>query len=146
MTAVAFGLLIVSILTGIGMAFAQVSVTPAQIVEMLGMTAAGAIAFASMGLLVALSVPANAAPGIVNLIYLPMSFMSGLWIPVRYLPHLLQKVAVFLPTYHLAQLMLSIFGYHDTISLGVHWAGLIGFALLMLGVSWAVFHRQENAA
>ncbi len=146
MTAVAFGLLIVSILIVIGIAFAQVSITPVQIVEMLGMTAAGAVAFASMGLLLALLVPANAAPGVVNLIYLPMSFMSGLWIPVRYLPHLLQKIAVFLPTYHFAQLMLSIFGYRDHISLAIHWAGLIGFALLMLGVSWVVFQRQENAA
>ncbi len=145
-TAVAFGLLIVSILMAIGAAFAQVSLTPLQIVKMLSMTAAGAIAFASMGLLLALLVPANAAPGIVNLIYLPMSFMSGLWIPVRYLPHLLQKIAVFLPTYHFAQLMLSIFGYRDDISLATHWAGLAGFALLMLGASWAVFHRQENAA
>jgi ABC-2 type transport system permease protein len=27
-----------------------------------------------------------------------------------------------------------------------HWFGLAGFTLLMLGVSWAVFHRAEQDA
>ncbi len=145
MTAVAFGLVIVTILIAIGVGFAEVQIAPLEVVKMLGMTAAGAVAFASMGLLLALVVPPNAAAGVVNLIYLPMSFMSGLWIPIRFLPHTLQKIAPFLPTYHFAQLMLGIFGYRDHISLATHWAGLVGFALLMLGASWAVFHRQENA-
>jgi len=145
LTAIAFGLIIVTILMAIGTIFAGVSLAPLEIVKMLGMTVAGATAFASMGLFLALLVPANAAPGIVNLIYLPMSFASGLWIPLRFLPHLLQKIAPFLPTYHLAQLMLSIFGYGDQISLATHWSALAGFTMLMLGVSWAVFNRQENS-
>lgn len=143
-TAVTFGLVIVTILIAIGVAFVGVSLTPVEISKMLGVTALGAISFASMGLLLALVVPANAAPGVVNLIYLPMSFMSGLWMPIRFLPHLLQKIAPFLPTYHLSQLMLSIFGYRDQMSLATHWSGLAGFTLLMLGASWAVFHRQES--
>ncbi len=145
LTAIAFGLIIVTILIAIGTLFAGVTLTPLEVAKMLGITVAGATVFASMGLLLALLVPANAAPGIVNLIYLPMSFASGLWIPLRYLPHFLQKVAPFLPTYHLAQLMVSIFGYRDQMSLTTHWSGLAGFTLIMLGASWAVFHRSENA-
>ncbi len=144
-TAVAFGLIIVTILIALGIVFAGVSLTPMEIVKMLGISVVGAVSFASMGLLLALVVPANAAPGVVNLIYLPMSFASGLWIPVRFLPHLLQRVAPFLPMYHLSQLMLHIFRYGDSTSLLIHWSGLAGFTLLMLGVSWAVFYRQENA-
>jgi ABC-2 type transport system permease protein len=144
LTAVGFGLIIVTILIAIGMIFAGVTLTPIEIVKMLGMTVAGAATFASMGLLLALIVPASAAPGVVNLIYLPMSFASGLWIPLRFLPHFLQKVAPFLPTYHLSQIMLAIFGYRDEISLATHWSGLAGFTLLMLGASWTLFHRMEN--
>ena len=93
-----------------------------------------------------LLVPANAAPGIVNLIYLPMSFVSGLWIPIQYLPHWLQRIAPALPTYHLAQLMLGIFGYANQSSVASHWYGLAGFTLVMLGTSWLVFNRaQQNA-
>ena len=145
-SAVAFGLIIVSILTTIAVSFGGVSLTSAELIKMLGMTIVGSISFASMGLLLALLVPANAAPAIVNLIYLPMSFLSGLWIPLRFMPHWLQGVAPALPTYHLSQLMLSIFGYQDSMSLTTHWNALIGFTLLMLGLSWLIFHRREQNA
>src|SRR5271170_6849653 len=140
-SAVAFGLIIVSILIAIATAFGGVSLSASELVKMLGMTIVGSVSFASMGLLLALLIPANAATGIVNLIYLPMSFLSGLWIPIRFMPHWLQGVAPALPTYHLSQLMLSIFGYQDSMSLVAHWNAIIGFTLLMLGLSWLIFHR-----
>jgi ABC-2 type transport system permease protein len=145
-SAVAFGLIIVSILTAIATAFGGVSLTSTELIKMLGMTIVGSISFAGMGLLLALLVPANAAPAIVNLIYLPMSFLSGLWVPLRFMPHWLQGIAPALPTYHLSQLMLSIFGYQDSMSLTTHWNALIGFTLLMLGLSWLIFHRTEQNA
>jgi ABC-2 type transport system permease protein len=145
-SAVAFGLIIVSILTAMAVAFGGVSLTSLELIKMLGMTIIGSICFASMGLLLALIVPANAATGIVNLIYLPMSFLSGLWMPLRFMPHWLQGIAPALPTYHLSQLMLSIFGYQDSMPLATHWNALIGFTLLMLGLSWLIFHRKEQNA
>jgi ABC-2 type transport system permease protein len=146
-SAVAFGLIIVSILTIIGITLADVHLTALEFAKMLGLTVVGSTAFASMGLLLALVVPANAAPGIVNLIYLPMSFLSGLWMPLRFLPHWLQSVAPLLPTYHLAQLMQSIFGYQQEGSLAAtHWTALAGFTMLMLGTSWLVFNRSQKNA
>jgi ABC-2 type transport system permease protein len=145
-SAVAFGLIIVTILTTIATAFGGVSLTFGELARMLGMTIVGSISFASMGLLLALLVPANAAPAIVNLIYLPMSFLSGLWMPLRFMPHWLQSIAPALPTYHLSQLMLSIFGYQDSMSRATHWNALIGFTMLMLGLSWLIFHRREQNA
>jgi ABC-2 type transport system permease protein len=99
-----------------------------------------------MGLLMALLVPANAAPGVINLIYLPMSFLSGLWVPIKFMPHWLQSIAPFLPTYHLSQLMLGIFHYGDNMSLITHWNALIGFTFVMLGISRIIFHRKEQNA
>ncbi len=145
-TAVVFGLIIVSILTIIATTFGGVSLTPIELAKMLGMTMVGSISFASMGFLLALLVPANAAPAIVNLIYLPMSFLSGLWMPLRFMPHWLRSIAPALPTYHLSQLMLSIFGYQDAMSLAAHCNALLGFTLLMLGLSWLIFHRREQNA
>jgi ABC-2 type transport system permease protein len=145
-SAVAFGLIIVSILTIIGIAFGDVHISAPELAKMLGMTMIGSVSFASMGLLIALLVPANAAPGIINLIYLPMSFLSGLWVPIKFMPHWLQGFAPLLPTYHLSQIMLSIFHYNDAMSLTTHWNALIGFTLLMLGISRLIFHRKEQNA
>lgn len=97
-----------------------------------------------MGLLLALLIPASAVPGAVNLIYLPMSFCSGLWMPLSALPKWLQHIAPALPTYHLAQLMLGIFGYAQPDSVSSHWMSLAGFTLLMFGLAWLVFQRCER--
>ncbi|MEI9978746.1 MAG: ABC transporter permease [Edaphobacter sp.] len=145
-SAAAFGLIIVSILTLIATLFGGVSLSPIEFAKMLGMTIVGSISFASMGLLIALLAPANAATGIVNLIYLPMSFLSGLWVPIRFMPHWLQGIAPILPTYHLSQLMLDIFGYGDSMSRTAHWNALIGFSFLMLGLAWLIFQRKEQNA
>jgi ABC-2 type transport system permease protein len=145
-SAVAFGLIIVTILTIIGISFGDVHLSSSELAKMLGVTFVGSISFASMGLLLALLVPANAAPGIINLIYLPMSFLSGLWVPIKFMPHWLQGIAPLLPTYHLSQIMLSVFHYNDTMSLTTHWNALIGFTLLMLGFGRLIFHRKEQNA
>lgn len=146
-TAQAFGVIIVCVLSAVGVLFGGVHLRPMELAMMLGMTLVGTLPFAAMGLLIALLVPANAASGIVNLIYLPMSFMSGLWIPLKYLPRFLRPIAPSLPAFHLSQLMLTVFGYQrrDSSTLA-HWVGLAGFTLLMLGLSWAVFHRAEQDA
>ena len=145
LTAQAFGVIIVCVLTIIALFFGDVHLTLREFGGMLAMTLAGTVPFAAMGLLIALLVPAAAASGIVNLIYLPMSFMSGLWIPLKYLPAFLRPIAPSLPAYHLSQLMLTVFGFQrrDTSPLS-HWMGLLAFTLLMLGCAWAVFHRAEQ--
>jgi len=146
-TAQAFGLIIVAVLSGLALGFGGVHLSAAEIGMMLGVTIVGVVPFAAMGLLIALLAPANAASGVVNLVYLPMSFMSGLWIPLRFLPRFLRPIAPYLPAYHLSQLMETVFGYQQRNSSAMnHWFGLAGFTLLMLGVSWAVFHRAEQDA
>lgn len=145
-TAVAFGLIIVTILSALAVTTGGVSLSALELIRMAGVVVIGAVSFASMGLLLAQIVPANAAPAIVNLIYLPMSFLSGLWMPLKYLPHWVQNIGRTLPTYHLAQLMFRIFGYDDGSPMIGHWIGLAGFTMVMLGVSWLIFNRtQQNA-
>jgi len=146
-TAQAFGLIIVGVLTVVAVTLGGVRLSAAELGMMLGLSLLGTIPFAAMGLLIALVVPANAASGVVNLIYLPMSFMSGLWIPLKYLPKFLKPIAPYMPAYHLSQLMETVFGYQQKSSGTMnHWLGLAGFTLLMLGISWAVFQRAEQDA
>lgn len=113
---------------------------------MLGLTVAGAVPFACMGLLMALLVPLNSAPGVTNLVYLPMSFLGGLWMPVSGLPHVLQKTAPLLPTYHVGQLMLRTLGYPTSGTAASHWSYLLGFTMVVLGLASLAFRRREENA
>jgi ABC-2 type transport system permease protein len=143
-TAVAFGVIIVNILCVLGIIFAHIHLSLTEYVSVLALTIVGAVPFASLGLVLAQLVPANAAAGIVNMIYLPMSFCGGLWIPYKFMPSALKAIAPALPTFHLAQLMLSVFHYPSAGTVLSHVLGLAGFTLIMLGIAAIAFHRREQ--
>lgn len=143
-SAMVFGIIIVCLLSLLGITAAHVSLTAPEFGRMICLTVVGVIPFACMGMALALLVPFNSAPGFANMIYLPMSFCGGLWVPIMMLPQVMQKFALLLPTYHLSQLMLGIFGFASTGSTSSHWFGLLGFTLLMLGIAWIAFRRFEE--
>jgi ABC-2 type transport system permease protein len=145
-SAIAFGLIIATILCVVGTVAAGVHFSTFEYLGICGMTILGGVPFACMGLLLAMLLPANSAPGIVNLIYLPMSYCSGLWMPISLLPQWMQHAAPWLPTYHLAQLMLSVMGYAQPAAAMRHVFALVGFALLFLGCAWIAFARSEADA
>jgi ABC-2 type transport system permease protein len=145
-SAVAFGLIIASILCLVGIVAAGVHLSALEYLGICGMSVIGGVPFACMGLLLAMLLPANSAPGIVNLIYLPMSYCSGLWMPISLLPKWLQHAAPWLPTYHLAQLMLRVIGYAPSVDTMRHIIALLGFAMLFLGCAWIAFARSEADA
>jgi ABC-2 type transport system permease protein len=143
-SAAAFGLIIISLITLLGITAGHVSITLPEYARMMALTAVGTIPFACLGMVVALLVPFSAAPGVINIIYLPMSFCGGLWMPIMFLPHLLQKFALLLPTYHLSQLVLASFGFPSAGSATSHWLGLLGFTLVMLGAAAIAYRRLEQ--
>ncbi len=143
--AVVFSLAIVTLLCIIGVSLAGVHLTMGEYSRMLLVTVVGSAPFAGMGLLLAMLLPPNAAPGIVNMIYLPMSYCSGLWVPLFMLPRWLQHLAPWLPTYHLSQLMLSTVGYAQPgNSAAGHVAALLAFTLVFLGAAGYAFHRADS--
>ncbi|MFA9429058.1 ABC transporter permease [Egicoccus sp. AB-alg2] len=65
---------------------------------------AGVLAFSTVGFALAYLVRPRAATMIANLLFLPLSFCSGFFFPLRELPSFLQTLAPYLPTYHFGQL------------------------------------------
>ncbi|MGH9588039.1 MAG: ABC transporter permease [Acidobacteriaceae bacterium] len=143
----ALALITVAILLALGLTLAGVSMTLPQIAALLLITLAGAVPFAAFGLLISFIMPPNAGPGIINIVYLPMAFASGMWMPINILPHWIQRIAPFLPTYHYTQIALNIFGYAQPGStMALHWEALVGFTCLLAGAAWLVFTRSEANA
>jgi ABC-2 type transport system permease protein len=142
----AFGLVISIALMLLGATLGGVTMTATQAVSLAGIVIAGAMPFAAMGFLLACLLPPSAGSGIINLIYLPLSFASGFFLPVSDLPHWLQAVAPALPTYHFAQIALAVFGFAPVSGMALHWAVLGGFTVLMLAAAWITFVRSEAKA
>lgn len=89
---------------------AGVSLPPSRVAAFFAVEVLGVLPFAALGLLVGTLVKGQGAPGIVNLIYLPMAFLSGLWFPLSVMPAFLQSIAPLWPAYHLNRLALSALG------------------------------------
>jgi ABC-2 type transport system permease protein len=139
-----FGGIVLVLLLLLGTVFGGVHIPIAKAGTLVVTLTIGAIPFCALGLVIGLLVGPNSAPAVVNTIYLPLSFASGLWLPIEALPTFLQKLAVFLPPYHLAQMALRIVGVSDGKANSTHWQYLCGFTLVALGLARVLFQREES--
>lgn len=105
---------------------------------------AGTLPFCAVGLLI--GVVARAAPAVafVNLVYLPMALLSGLWMPLQVFPPWLQAVGEWLPPRPLSEMALSLVGVGDG-----HWLpGTLQLATWTMAclalAGW--LHRRGGAA
>jgi ABC-2 type transport system permease protein len=101
---------IVGLLLAMAILLAHAPLSAVQIITMFFTCVFGVLPFCAMGLLVGSLIKGQAAPGAINLIYLPMAFLSGLWFPLSILPAFLQQLGPVWPSYHLNQLALDAVG------------------------------------
>jgi ABC-2 type transport system permease protein len=104
----------------------------------------GSLPFSAMGLAVGYFTGPNSAPATINLIYLPMSFCSGLWVPFMFLPKVVKQIALALPPYHLSQLALGVVGAGTHESNATHWEVLLAFTMICLGIARIGFQRDQE--
>src|SRR5262249_36648057 len=100
-------------------------------VQMAGLTFINvvcALPLCAIGLFIGVWVSASAAPGFVNLAYLPMMWLSGLFIP---LPKSLQGAAPMWPAHHLLQLSLHSLGQPYAGSTWLHVTVLFGVTVVL---------------
>ncbi|MCA1779473.1 MAG: hypothetical protein LC637_08850 [Xanthomonadaceae bacterium] len=76
----------------------------------------------------------------INIVFLPMVFLSGLWEPVTQFPAWLQAFAPWLPPYHLAELALHVAAVKPA-DVMVSVAALLGYSVLF-GVLTAIGWRR----
>lgn len=110
---------------------AGVTLPPSRIAAFFAVEVLGVLPFSALGLLVGTLVKGQGAPGVVNLIYLPMAFLSGLWFPLSVLPPILQSIGPIWPAYHLDQLALSAVGLGQG-NEAMHVAVLLGFTAVFV--------------
>ena len=108
--AMLFAALIFVILAVLAAVIGGVRLAPTQWLALALVMVLGVLPFCAIGLLVGTWVSAQAAPAIANLIYLPMSFLSGLWVPLAAMPHVLQQLAPLWPAWYLGRLSLRAVG------------------------------------
>src|SRR5580704_15870011 len=87
-----FSAIVVSLLLVLGLSFGGVRMPLTETAKLIGTLVAGSIPFSAMGLALGYFTGPNSAPAAINLIYLPMSFCSGLWVPYMFLPKFVRQI------------------------------------------------------
>ncbi len=126
-----------SVLTSITMTAAALMLSPLtlELERYAGIAAinvAGTLPFCAIGLFIGARVSGRTAPAFVNLAYLPLIYLSGLFIP---LPAGIRFVALFSPAFHLNQLALNMAGVGAILSPAMHVAVLAGVTVLFAGLT-----------
>jgi ABC-2 type transport system permease protein len=121
-----------------------VSLSASQSVLLSTILVIGGLPFCLLGLTLGLLLKAESAPAVVNVIYLPMSFLSGLWIPVTMLPSFLQTFAQFLPPFHLSQLALKVTAQDQGASIFLHLSALGAFTLIFFVTAILAMRRKAD--
>jgi ABC-2 type transport system permease protein len=142
--AAVFGALVVASLFLLGAAAGGVELPAATWAALGGVLIAGALPFCAFGLGLGCLAGPNSAPALVNLIYLPMGFLSGLWIPVDFLPAVMKKIALTLPAYHYGQLALKTIDADLGQPAWVHLTYLAVFTAVSLALARWGYRRDEG--
>ena len=133
--AMTFGLIIYLALAVMAFGLGGVQMAAWKWVALGAVALLGVIPFCALGLMIGAKANANAAPAFVNLIYLPMSFLAGLWIPLTMLPKTLGQIAPVWPAYHLSQLALMVVGQVPAQGIVEHLLWLVGFSVICFGLA-----------
>lgn len=111
----------------------HVDLTAGQVARFVLVGTLGVMPFCAFGLMIASFVSGQAAPAVVNLIYFPMIYLSGLF-PFP-MPAALQTAAAFWPAFHLNQLSFAALGLKSAVPSWVAAAVLGVFSIVCVVVA-----------
>ncbi|KRG68257.1 ABC transporter permease [Stenotrophomonas terrae] len=139
--AMMMALAIVMILQLLATAVAGVTLSVQQLLRLTLVASFGTLPFCALGLLLGTLSKGNGAAAVINLIYLPMAVLSGLWFPLKVLPPLLQDMAVIWPSYHLNALAQDALGF----AVGSAWPHVLWLAAFSLVfITWAGWRLRRH--
>jgi ABC-2 type transport system permease protein len=105
----------------------------------------GSFPMMALGMAIGYGTGASSAPAIVNVVYLPMAFLSGIFVPFGQLPSFIQKVGQVLPTYHYAQLGWGTLGHgvaNEDASTALLW--IAGWTAVLFAIALRVYRLDES--
>ena len=104
--------------------------------------ALGAIPFAGLGVAIGYSVKARSAVPVANLIYLPLAFAGGLWVPPHRLPEAVQQISPYLPTRMFGEIAWAAVDGRAAPAEAA--GGLAAYGALFLGLAAWRYRREER--
>ncbi len=104
----------------------------------------GMVPLVLLGLFIGFAANPTSAAVVAQLLFIPLSFMSGLFIPLSQAPQFIRELAPYSPVYHFAQIGWSTIGAPQGGSEESHWLWLLGYGALFLVLALWAYKRAED--
>jgi ABC-2 type transport system permease protein len=138
-TAVVCSGLTMAFLIPAAMIFGHLYLATGQIVNVVLISMFGVLPFCAIGFFIGTLVSGTASIGIVNLIFFPMLYLSGMFIP---LPGILEPWARIWPTFHINQILLNSLGVESRIDIRICFLILLGITVIFTYLAARRFARK----
>src|ERR1043165_2389722 len=135
--AMMFAGIIALLLISLALFVSHAPLTPSMLVQLFFTEILGVLPFCAMGLAIGTFVSGQAAPAVINIVYLPMAFLSGTFFPLDAAGPFFAGMGPIWPSFHLTQLTLDATGQAPRGAAFSHVAALLGFTVLFFTIALA---------
>ena len=138
-----FSALAMVLVLALGRGLAGVALTPDAWARLAGVTLMAALPATLMGTALGSVASARAAVPLANLVFLPLAYLGGLWMPPQLLPEVIAAISVWTPTRAMAELSWAAL---DGRALPLRYLALLAvWTLLAAGVTALAQGRSRRA-
>jgi ABC-2 type transport system permease protein len=143
-TALAFAAMTLVVLFPFAYFAGSVRLEPSEWVTLAYRVLLGSIPFIALGFAIGYLSGPNSAVAVINLIYLPTAFASGLFFPKQLLPQFIQNIAPYLPLHFFGQLGWDAIGAPTDGTVTTDWIYLAGYGVLFFALALWAYRREEG--
>ena len=143
-TAVVFAAMTLVVLFPFAYVAGGVRLDPSEWVTLAYRVLLGSIPFIALGFAIGYLSGPNSAVAVINLIYLPTAFASGLFFPKQLLPSFIQSIAPYLPLHFFGQLGWDAVGAPTDESVTTDWLYLAAYGVLFFAIALWAYRREES--
>jgi ABC-2 type transport system permease protein len=143
-TALVFAALTLVVLFPFAYVAGGVRLDPSVWVTLASRVLLGSIPFIALGFAIGYLSGPNSAVAVINLIYLPTAFASGLFFPKQLLPSFIQSIAPYLPLHFFGQLGWDAVGAPTDGTVATDWLYLAAYGVFFFVVALWAYRREEG--
>lgn len=142
LTAMVFALLTAILVIAAAHLVSAPSLTVPQLLSLLAATLLVAVPFVFLGIALGYWTNAKSAVAVANLLYLPLAYLGGLWMPPHLLPAGIAGISIYTPTRQAGEIVWAIAGGHAVPLTSV--ICLAAFTVIFAGLAYLGYQRDEK--
>jgi len=140
--ALVFSILTASLVITVSFNISSPTIDAVKILGLIGAAIIITIPFTLLGIALGYWTNSKSAVAVANLLYLPLAYLGGLWMPPDRLPSAIAEISQFTPTRHAGEIAWAIVGGNSIPENSIVW--LAGYSLFFAVLAYWGYQRDER--